>query len=345
MPDTNRPNQPISAHDALPPVEPPSAGFILQLFIVPGIIVAIIVMVWLLFNWVARTGNDPQEYVKALRRNNANRWQAAFNLANAMGARDDAGQAMRQDAHLASELAAILDEEMQTGSTQKKEPITLRVYVCQALGQFSVPDGLPVLLRAASTQRSDEEIEVRLAALRAIALLDQNVRESGDDAAFRQPDVVEKLLAAARDTDPRIRSAAAFALGVIGGDEYIDRLAGMLADSSPDVRYNAATWLASRGDTRAIPVLVEMLDPDELEAGVVAEQQTASRPYKRALIVSNALRAAGRLAEQNHQADIVPIEQAIDRLLAKPLADQLKVQASETLKQLKSERPKSSAAN
>ncbi len=81
MSDYSRPSEPISAGDALPPVQPPSAGFILQLFVVPGIIVVVIVLVWLMFNWVARTGNDPDEYVAALRRNNANRWQAAFGLA------------------------------------------------------------------------------------------------------------------------------------------------------------------------------------------------------------------------------------------------------------------------
>ena len=32
-----------------PPVEPPSAKFIVQLFVVPGLIVAVIVGAWLLF--------------------------------------------------------------------------------------------------------------------------------------------------------------------------------------------------------------------------------------------------------------------------------------------------------
>ena len=36
---------PISPNDALPPVEPPSAGFIVQLFVIPAVIVAIIIIV------------------------------------------------------------------------------------------------------------------------------------------------------------------------------------------------------------------------------------------------------------------------------------------------------------
>src|SRR5271170_3079118 len=85
MSQSSHPSEPAVPGDMLPPVEPPSAGFILQLFVVPGIIVVIIVMVWLLFNWVARTGNDPEEYVRALKRENVNSWQAAVNLANALG--------------------------------------------------------------------------------------------------------------------------------------------------------------------------------------------------------------------------------------------------------------------
>ncbi len=176
------PGEPLSAGDALPPVEPPSAGFILQLFVVPGIIVVIIVMVWLMFNWVARTGNDPDEYVRALRRNNAGRWQAAFGLAGAISK----GKELRQDAHLADELAAILEEEINHSSTKDEEQIALRAYLCQALGQFEVDNGLAMLLVAASTQRSEEEIEVRLAALRAIALLDENLKATSD-APLRAP--------------------------------------------------------------------------------------------------------------------------------------------------------------
>ena len=57
-------NQQMNPDDSLPPVEPPSAAFLVQLFLVPGIIVAIIVCVWLSFHWLAHLGNDPQAYVR-----------------------------------------------------------------------------------------------------------------------------------------------------------------------------------------------------------------------------------------------------------------------------------------
>ena len=89
--------------------------------------------------------------MRALRRNNANRWQAAFGLAGAINSKDAQGKLLRQDGHLADELAKILNDEIEAGSTKDKEPITLRAYLCEALGQFEVANGLPALLKAAST--------------------------------------------------------------------------------------------------------------------------------------------------------------------------------------------------
>jgi hypothetical protein len=90
-------------------VEPPSAAFIVQLFLVPGLIVAIIVCVWLAFHWLAHLGNDPQAYVRTLRRDNEGRWQAALNLANDL--RGPGGGALKSDEGLARELGRILTDE------------------------------------------------------------------------------------------------------------------------------------------------------------------------------------------------------------------------------------------
>ena len=79
-------------------------------------------------------------------------------------------------------------------------------------------------------------------------------------------------------------------MGVIGGDAVLDKLRFMLEDTHPDVRYNAAARLAHHGDAAAVPVLVEMLDPDE-QAGVEVEKQEDMRAFKRSLITINALRA------------------------------------------------------
>ena len=43
---------------SLPPVSPPTGTFILQLFLIPLMIVTIVVVLWLLFSWVAHMGRD-----------------------------------------------------------------------------------------------------------------------------------------------------------------------------------------------------------------------------------------------------------------------------------------------
>src|SRR5215471_18257267 len=144
----------LSPDDALPPIEPPSAGFLVQLFLIPGLIVAIIVVVWLLFHWLAQMGNDPREYIKKLRGNNEVRWQAAVNLAGALhGA---AGDEIKHNTEMATDLGQILNDEIDAGSMDER-PINLRVYLCRALGEFQVEAALPALLKAATTQRADAE--------------------------------------------------------------------------------------------------------------------------------------------------------------------------------------------
>ena len=120
------PSERFSPDDALPPVEPPSAGFIVQLFVVPGVIVIVIIMVWLMFNWLAHMGNDRDAYVRALSRNNEARWQAAYNLAEALRSERIAQQpVLTVDKKLAEQLAGILQEEMEAGSMEERMEVFL----------------------------------------------------------------------------------------------------------------------------------------------------------------------------------------------------------------------------
>src|SRR5690242_4176808 len=105
MSETSRPSSSLSPDDALPPVEPPSAGFLVQLFVIPGVIVVIIVVVWLLFSWLANMGNDPAQYIKKLRGNAETRFQAASNLAGSLNG--EAGNKIKSDPKEATDLAAV----------------------------------------------------------------------------------------------------------------------------------------------------------------------------------------------------------------------------------------------
>jgi HEAT repeat protein len=322
----------VSPDDALPPVEPPSAGFIVQLFVVPGVIVLVVILIWVLFNWLAQKGNDGEAFVRDLARNNEGRWQAAFNLAHELRAEHKQGQPrLTADPKLAANLAGILHDEIKSGSLEEN-PLALRVYLCRALGEFKVPDGLPTLLEAATTVRDEKEADVRRAALEGIALLANNVGPSDPHFADNKQ-LEEVLLEAAGDSDPRTRSVAAVALGIVGTPPMIEKLRFLLADANPDVRYNAATRLAQRGDTASNAVLAEMLDPDE-RAGLETEEKEEMRPFKHALIVVNALRAVEQLSERNPDADLSELQAAVDKLLASQPDAGIRIEATDVRRRL-----------
>ena len=103
---------PVSSDQLLPPVEPPSAGFLLQLFVVPAVIVAGVVLVWFTIESMARGGEqDPDAIVKALR--GANGFQQAKDLADMLGTPER--YSLHKNRDLAQKLAAYLDELVEQG--------------------------------------------------------------------------------------------------------------------------------------------------------------------------------------------------------------------------------------
>jgi len=285
----------VSPDDSLPPVEPPSAAFLVQLFLVPAVIVGIIVFVWLAFHWLAQRGNDPEGYVRALRRPSEGRWQAALNLANDL--RGPGGAALKADATLAGDLAAILQTEVASGRPRAaghggEQSRTLCAYLCRALGEFAVPEAAgPLVARA--TDAADPE--TARAAVEALAVLATNLEVAG---GFRDPaGVSAALVTASRSSDARLRSAAAFALGVIGGDAAVERLGALEADVAEDVRFNAAIGLARQGEAGAYATLAEMLRLPDVLPEDPADDADRARRYRRALVVVNALKGVGLLVD------------------------------------------------
>ncbi|MFM8415359.1 MAG: HEAT repeat domain-containing protein [Planctomycetota bacterium] len=317
MADSSR--RAISPDDSLPPVEPPSAGFLVQLFLVPALIVGIIVTVWLAFHWLAQLGNDPQAYVRQLRRNTEGRWQAALNLANDL--RGPGGATLKADPKLAGELASILDGEVAsgrpTGSGHSAEQSrTLCVYLCRALGEFAVPEAAPPLI--ARVAASDPP-EVARAAVEALAVLAANLAAAGKK--FADPAAVTTaVLDATQSDDQGLRSSATFALGVVGGDGARDRLEVLCGDVNDDVRYNAALGLARLGGDVAWETLAEMLALPDVVVPPGNEEAQADR-YKRAMVVVNALKGVGLLVDDKAAAPPERITSAVAALRDDAVAD------------------------
>jgi HEAT repeat protein len=309
MTDSPKLPERMSPADALPPVEPPSAGFIVQLFIIPAVIVAIIVIVWALFNWLAHMGNDPRSYVEALKRNNEARWQTAHNLAEVLGR--SGNEELRKDASVARDLAKLLDDEIEAGSLDDKS-IEFRVYLCRVLGEFQVDDVLPTLLKAAKTERDGREVDVRLSALQGLARLIPNL----DVSALQRNEALAAVLSSAAQSEVVVmRVHAAYTLGVLGGDAALAQLHVLLRDADADVRVNAATGLARHGDAECVPMLATMIEATD----TLLPAETKDETTRRSMQIStqfNALESAAQLAKANPKADLSPITAAIDKLLA-----------------------------
>jgi HEAT repeat protein len=229
----------------------------------------------------------------------------------------------------------------------KNDRAQRRMFLCRALGMFHVTDGLPVLLACASRERDVVEAEVRLSAIEAIATLANNI---GPEKIRREQDVLPTLLAASRvsdadeppptsaDDEPavyrphaEVRAVSAYALGVVGGDEALARLAAMLSDTYPAARYNAATGLARHGDVRAIRVIKEMLAPDNPLAAK-DERYPIDQDRKRAAVLLAGIQASLKLHEENPTADLSPLAAALDQLATADLthikSDRVKLQSA-----------------
>src|SRR5262249_18448125 len=144
--------------------------------------------------------------------------------------------ALRTDTALAQRLAAFLERDLAdplTASDEKR--VIRRMYLCRLIGEFHVPTGLPVLLKAASEERGPIEVQIRLSATEALTTL----ADHWGVESFQTSDVLNVLLTASRAADEssgpsrttptgeptlyrphaELRAVAAYALGVIGGDE------------------------------------------------------------------------------------------------------------------------------
>lgn len=313
---------PRTPDDALPPVEAPTMAFVTQLFLVPLLIVSIIVAIWLGVTWLVAVGSDPQKYVDDLQNPGKGSWQSAASLADML--RSPRNDHLKRDITLARRLAEVLDEQIERGEFGDHD-IKLRIFLCRTLGEFYLTDGLPVLIKAATTERDRSEIVVRRTAIEAIAVLADNTDPA---TVAAEPGLMAALSKAAGDRSSPgdqdeaargdLRARAAFTLGVLGSDEALDRLATMTSDGYPNARYNAATGLARHGDLRATKVLVQMLDPNN-EAVIAGEEDETGIAWKRALVIINGLNSVERLAEKNPAADLSQIEDAVQRLVSAEL--------------------------
>lgn len=316
-----------SPDEMLPPVEPPTAQFFIQLFVTPAIIVAGVVLVWFLIESMARRGEqDPDAIVAALRSSNQARFQRAKDLADMLRLPERYPE-LKTNRELAGKLAEYLDELVEAADPSDAA-VAMRIVVARALGDFNVADGLPALVNAAL---KDPERDVRRQAVNAIAVLTGSMAALGEPLASDEH--AQALVQLAADEDELVRSESAFALGVAAAQpdadpRLVETLEALADDPYTDARFNAAVWLARTGSPRAAAAVAELLDPEAIEASVSGEKPLAedvsqrsleaTRSFKRKVLITGGLKAAGEVLDRPaiSAEDVQALRQALERFIA-----------------------------
>ena len=287
-PSTSSESQPVRPEE-LPPVQPPSASYILQLFLIPGLIVAAVIGVWLLFGRIASSETDWKMLLKELgSTKEERRWRAASGLAdmlhNQQVSPPTGGEVdLAREPEVAQGLVDLLQKSL-TNASPDKEELIQQEFLARTLGALDNDQIVLPALREAI--REEHEDQVRESALMAVAMIasrrfetlsqkmdrmePDRVYPKGQEvitlkrplttATINHEELYEELRDAIRGNSDAIRHLAVFVLGMISGDEAIGELRFLLDDSDPMTQANAAVGLARNGDTSGIDVLQELLE-------------------------------------------------------------------------------------
>ena len=275
----------------LPPVQPPSAGFIIQLFVVPGLIVVAIVGLWWLFGKLTSSSQDWRTLVTELRSTNEHRrWRGAHGLAQMLDldARSGAaGQQLTSNRQIATELGALTLEQLQRG-TKSEDDLKHLEFLTKTLGLLETPDiVLPILQKA---MQPDQDRDVRKNAIASIALIAGRSHDQGQ--ALVDESLTNDLIAASRDSDSIVKHLTTYALGLMPTDAAKQQLLTLLGDTDPKTRANAAIGLCRQKSTAGLAVFKEVLS----QAAHQSSQQPKKISFERFNVLGNSIKAVGDLA-------------------------------------------------
>lgn len=357
---------PGSRPEELPPVTPPSAGYIVQLFLIPALIVMAVVAVWALFGKLADAESDWQQLVAELGSSNEHRrWRAALGLADLLRNEEIEPPADReplaQHPLVIESLTDLLSKSLKIQSPSE-EDFSHQEYLARTLGALKADEKtLPVLTEAAGEAHN---IEVRKSALMSIAVIagrhfDSMTGYSATDdkttagaetktVPLEKPTisdaaVIEELKRCAQDKEPVVRHLAAFALGNIGGPESMELLKVSLLDGDRFARANAAVGLARNGSTDGVAVLTELLnesllpfDATALKGKSANEIQLAENNFQveQPSLVRTCLRAVSDLWPRLSEAEKTAFQTVVEKISKDFFAPQVRIQADELLRKI-----------
>jgi HEAT repeat protein len=310
--DPSSPSESAEAEDRfggreLPPVQPPTAGFIIQLFVVPAVIVGMLIGGWLLIRRMVSSEQDWQTLVVELRSSNKyRRDRGAAGLAQLLRADTnlgDQGQQLSRNLQIAGELAGLLGEQLDSASSTPEE-VQQRAFLARTLGLLDVPDTvLPVLQEA---MQPSHDREVRKNAVAAVALIAGRSVEAGQPLTTLE--LVDDVVTFSADEDPFLRQLGAYTLGLFPTDETRHRLIVLLSDADGKTRVNAAVGLARQNSTAGFDVFKQVLTdaaqpigPENDDAEKSPEEQRRERQaqeFEQIIAVKNVVKAVGELSDR-----------------------------------------------
>ena len=357
--------RPAARPEELPPVTPPSAGYIIQLFLIPALIVAAVVSVWALFGKLADSETDWRQMVSELGSSNEHRrWRAALGLAqllrNSELAPKEGEVPLAEQPIVVEGLTQLLKESLATKSNSDEE-IRHQEFLARTLGSLNADDTvLPILAQAMSP---DNDIDVRKSALMSVAAIaGRHFEQITNYDSAHQPGVgigerqlplteptisdeatLQQLKLAAQDQDPVIRHLAGFAIGSVSGPDAMASLKVMLDDSDSNARANAAIGLARNGLVDGVSALESLLkasnqpfDFRSVQSLPQEQQQAAKARYEveQPIIARICLRALLELWPRIDGQRQAELKQLMQQLADSHFAADVRALASDAVKQI-----------
>jgi hypothetical protein len=320
----------------LPPIEPPSAGFIMQLFVVPALIVLAVVVVWAFFGKIAASEEDWRELVEDLRNTNEHRrWRGADGLARLLQNDQqlgESGQHLAANPDIARALVGLFDEGLKR-HTQRDDDLKQEAFLARTLGLLDSP--ATVLPALEQGMQSDQDREVRKNSIASIAVIAGRASENHhpiDDAKL-----VSGLVSGSADRDPLIRDVSTYALGLIPTDASRDRLKVLLSGADRNTQVNAAVGLARQKSTAGFQVFKNALQ----SAGT--DPKGSPTELEHLLAVKNSLHAVKILAGDWTPAQRTELTALIDPLAKNHAEPRIRTDAIDALVSLQTGSPERAA--
>lgn len=327
--------------DDLPPVEPPSARFIAQLFLIPALIVGgLVVGGFVLSAWFGTDTHDWQTLVTNLGRDNPHRrGRAAHDLAQLLNANRQTpdGRPLREHPPLSAALADLTRSRLESApESDDRDHLQEVVLLLGLLGLLDdAGTTMPVLADAIA---GEHDTAIRLAGLTSIAGTGKRAIDLGRPLAH--PQLVEQLTVLTADSDTSLKRDATVALGTFDSQPARVQLESLLADPDEITRYNAAASLLRQGSSAGLIVLREILervsnDSDSLSLTTSRTDEEARRFEQQWLLVQLSLKAIGKVAHTLTAEQRSSLARAITPLADNNRPSRIRIDAKRVLQRLR----------